>query len=82
MGRDTCMYTKDGGGGGGGGRVLPISLPGKHWLYVLAKAEHRSPTVDTYNVKQRLIYVLEHRSPTEGGKGGGGGQFLRKGDNI
>ena len=34
--------------------------------------------VDTYSVQERL-YVLEYRSPTEGGKGGDrrGGQFLR-----
>ena len=51
---------------------LPISQP---WLYILGKAEYRSPTVDTYSVQERL-HVLEYRSPTEGGKGGRGGQFL------
>ena len=50
---------------------------------MLGKAEYRSPTADTYSVQERL-YVLEYRSPTEGGKGGGeggtisaeGGQYL------
>ena len=77
-----------------GGGPSDISLPGwqpwQPWLYILGKAEYQSPTVDTYSVQERL-YVLEYRSPTEGGKGGGGGggggggrggQFLRKGDNI
>ena len=89
IGPDT--YTKDwggkGGGGGGvggvgGGGPSDISLPGwQPWLYILGKAEYQSPTVDTYSVQERL-YVLEYRSPPEGGKGGRGGQFLRKGDNI
>ena len=68
-----------GGGGGGGGGVPPISLPGSPgpWLYVLGKAEHRSPTVDTYSVSKGYTYwSIVHLLK------GGGGQFLRKGDNI
>ena len=80
------MYQGLGGGGGGGGGVLPIShsqagspgtrAPWQPWLYMLGKAEYQSPSVDTYSVQERL-YVLEYRSPTEGGKGGTGG-----GDNF
>ena len=46
--------------------------PWQPWLYMLGKAEYRSPTVDTYSVQERL-YVLEYRTRKGGGGGGGGG---------
>ena len=61
--------------------ILPIS----HSLAALAIHVRKGGVSITYccpySVQERL-YVLEYRSPTEGGKGGRGGQFLRKGDNI
>ena len=73
------LLAYDGGGGGGPSNLTPWQ-PWQPWLYVLGKAEHRSPTSDTYSV----LYVLEYRSPTVGGKGvcvcgGGGGTISAEG---
>ena len=72
---DTYIYQGQGLGGGGGG---PSDIAA---LAIHIRKGGVSITVDTYSVQERL-YVLEYRSPTEGGKGGGGDNFCGSGDNI
>ena len=81
---------RNGRGGGGGGGVMYISGPMQKaggtvsWpsdiaaLAIHIRKGGVSITVDTYSVQERL-YVLEYRSPTEGGKGGGGDNFCGRG---
>ena len=64
-----------GGGGGGGPSDLTAWQP---WLYVLGKAEHRSPTVDTYSVSKGYTYwSIVHL--LKGWGGGGGDNFCGRG---
>ena len=72
-----------GGGGGGGGGPSDLT-PRQPWLYVLGKAEHRSPIVDTYSVSQGYTYwsighLLQGGRVCVCGGGGGGGTISAEG---
>ena len=64
-----------------GGAVPSDHTPWQPWLYVLGKAEHRSPTVDTYSVSKGYTYwSIDHL--LKGGRVGGGGGGGGGGDNF